>query len=85
MILFEYLLLGLLLLCATALSFVKSSRRALLLFSVYGLVMGLCWLCLQAPDLAMTEFAVGLGASGILYYTALGRMREGGRDYDEGE
>ncbi len=73
----EGVLLLLLLACGVGMSVSRSLLTAILLFGVYGLVMTLVWLFLQAPDLAVTEAAVGVGATGILYYVVLRRTRWG--------
>ncbi len=40
--------------------------RAVVLFISFGLVMALCWLRLQAPDVALAEAAIGAGLTGAL-------------------
>lgn len=73
----EGALLLLLLACGVGMSVSRSMLTAILLFGAYGLAMTLLWLFLQAPDLAVTEAAVGVGATGILYYIVLRRTRWG--------
>ena len=46
-----------------------------LTFTTFGLVMSVIWMLLQAPDLAITEAAVGTGVSGVLFYLCLRRIR----------
>lgn len=45
-------------------------------FTVFGLAMSLIWMLLRAPDLAITEAAVGTGVSGVLLYLTLQRVRQ---------
>lgn len=45
-------------------------------FTVFGLVMSVTWMLLQAPDLAITEAAVGTGVSGVLFYLCLRRIKQ---------
>ena len=44
-------------------------------FTVFGLVMSVIWMLLRAPDLAITEAAVGTGVTGVLFYLTLRRIR----------
>ena len=46
-----------------------------LTFTTFGLVMSVIWMLLQAPDLAITEAAVGTGVTGVLFYLTLRRIR----------
>ena len=45
-------------------------------FTTFGLVMSVIWMLLRAPDLAITEAAVGTGVSGVLFYLTLRRVRQ---------
>lgn len=45
-------------------------------FTTFGLVMSVIWMLLQAPDLAITEAAVGTGVSGVLFYLTLRRIKQ---------
>ncbi|MBR3395512.1 MAG: DUF4040 domain-containing protein, partial [Firmicutes bacterium] len=53
------LLLALLVLCALAVSATQKLLPAVIIFMSYSLIMSLVWLFLRAPDLAITEAAVG--------------------------
>ncbi|MBD3893748.1 hydrogenase subunit MbhD domain-containing protein [Hydrogenophaga sp.] len=46
--------------------------RAVVLFIVFGLLMTLAWVRLDAPDLALAEAAIGAGLTGALLLDALG-------------
>ena len=45
-------------------------------FTAFGLIMSVIWMLLRAPDLAITEAAVGTGVSGVLFYLTLRRVRQ---------
>ena len=68
------------LLCVTLLLFAwlavrdPDLYRAVGLFIAFGLLCALCWARLSAPDLALTEAALGAGLTGALFFTALGRI-----------
>jgi len=49
--------------------------RAVVLFIVFGLLLSLVWVRLQAPDVALAEAAIGAGLTGALFLNALGRTR----------
>lgn len=49
--------------------------RGVVLFIVFGVLMALAWLRLGAPDVAITEAAVGAGITGILLLDTLGRTQ----------
>jgi len=62
--------------------FVVASNRsfpAVVAFVVFGLLVALAWVCLAAPDVALTEAAVGSGATGALLLAACARMRTRGK------
>jgi energy-converting hydrogenase B subunit D len=50
--------------------------RAVALFIVFGLVMTLAWVRLQAPDVALAEAAIGAGLTGALLLDALAHLRK---------
>jgi uncharacterized MnhB-related membrane protein len=50
----------------------KSLFRAIVLYIAFGLTMGLAWIRLDAPDVAMAEIAVGAGLTGALLLAAAG-------------
>lgn len=71
------------LLVATALLavFARDLLAAVIIFSVYSLIMALMWQRLQAPDLALTEAAVGAGVTAVLFVVAIFKTRR--REEDE--
>ncbi|MDD3718017.1 MAG: DUF4040 domain-containing protein [Actinomycetota bacterium] len=48
---------------------------AVIIFSAYSLIMALMWQRLQAPDLALTEAAVGAGVTTVLFVVAIFKTR----------
>jgi len=50
----------------------KDSRRAVVLFIGFGLLLALVWVRLRAPDIALAEAAIGAGLTGALLFSALG-------------
>ncbi len=65
------------LLVATALMAVwaRDLLAAVIIFSVYSLIMALMWQRLQAPDLALTEAAVGAGVTTVLFVVTVFKTR----------
>ena len=52
----------------------KNMMVSLIIFMAYGVIMAVIWALLEAPDLAVTEAAVGAGISSILLFLALRRV-----------
>jgi len=50
--------------------------RAVVSFMVFGLLMALAWVRLDAPDIALAEAAIGAGITGALLLSALSRWPE---------
>ena len=74
MTLFQYILLGFLVVCAISVSFSKNLLNSILIYMSYSLVMSIIWVCLQSPDLAITEAAVGAGVTSILFFVTLKKI-----------
>ena len=72
---FELMLLGMLLVCGIAACLSKNLLVCLIIFMAYSLLMSVIWVLLQAPDLAITEAAVGAGISGILMFVTLKKLQ----------
>lgn len=49
--------------------------RAVMLFFVFGLLMSVAWVRLEAVDVALAEAAIGAGLTGALFLAALSRLR----------
>lgn len=70
---FDIVLLVLLIGCALAVVRLKDLLAATIVFSSYSLMLCLLWLYRGAPDVAMTEAAVGAGVTTVLFLTAISR------------
>lgn len=56
--------------------FAASLFRGVVSFMVFGLLIALVWIRLQAPDIALAEAAIGAGVTGALFLSALGRLED---------
>ena len=72
----ECLLLLILLITGIAAPLQKHPLIVVISFTTFGLAMSVIWMLLQAPDLAITEAAVGTGVSGVLFFLTLRRIRQ---------
>lgn len=72
----EVLLLGFLVICALAATFVRSPMITVITLMTYSVIMSVVWLTLEAPDLAITEAAVGAGVDTVLFFVVLKKIRE---------
>lgn len=70
-LLLEVLLLVFLVVCAIAVAFTKKTVNAVIIYSSFGTAVSVLWLFLEAPDLALTEAAVGAGISSALFFLVL--------------
>ena len=73
---FELLLLGLLIVCGIATVLTKNLLSSVVIFMAYSVVMSILWALLRAPDLAVTEAAVGAGISSVLLFLTLRKLRD---------
>ena len=81
----EWLLLSFLVVCALAVSVSRSLLNAVIIFMAYSLVMAVLWVLLMAPDLAVTEAAVGAGVTSVLFFLTLERVGALRRRRPDGE
>ncbi|WP_222863523.1 Na(+)/H(+) antiporter subunit B [Nitrosomonas communis] len=49
--------------------------HAVVLFMIFGLLMALTWVRLDAPDIALAEAAIGAGLTGALLLDTIGYLR----------
>ncbi len=70
---FDILLIVFLISAALAVAHVKDLLAATLIFASYSLGLSLLFLHLDAPDVAMTEAAVGAGITTVLFLIAIGK------------
>lgn len=81
----EYVLLFFLIVCAVSVSFSKNLLNSIIIFMSYSLIMSIIWSILEAPDLAITEAAVGAGVTSLLFFMTLKKihaMREEGAEHE---
>ena len=65
---FQIILMGLLIICAVSVSFSNNLLNSILIYMSFSLVMSMLWICLESPDLAITEAAVGAGSTSVLFF-----------------
>ena len=71
----EIILLSFLVIAAATICMMKRLISMAIVFAAYCVVMSVIWILLAAPDLAITEAAVGTGISGVLFFILLKRVR----------
>lgn len=49
--------------------------RSIILFFVFGLLMSVAWVRMNAVDVALAEATIGAGVTGALFLAALARLR----------
>jgi|AntRauTorcE11898_2_1112593.scaffolds.fasta_scaffold01434_5 multicomponent Na+:H+ antiporter subunit B len=69
----ELTLLGLLVLTAALTAVIRDVLAATVVFAVYSLVLSLVWILLRAPDVALTEAAVGAGVVTVLLVATIAK------------
>ena len=69
------ILLALIVICTIATMVTKRLLTAVVVYMTFSLVMSIIWALLQAPDLAITEAAVGAGITSILYFVTLDKIK----------
>lgn len=74
MLVFLYILLGFLIVCAVSVSVSRNLLNAIVIFMSYSLVMSVIWMLLESPDLAITEAAVGAGVTSVLFFITLKKI-----------
>ncbi len=67
----DFLLLTFLIACALSVALSKNLVATVFIFSSFSLVASILWITMQAPDLAITEAAVGAGASTLFFLLVL--------------
>jgi len=69
----DLLLLLYLVVCAIEVMRTDDLLSAVILFSSYSMVMAIVWQQLNAPDIAITEAAVGAGITSMLFVAAISK------------
>lgn len=75
MTIFQCILMGFLIVCAISVSFSKNLLNSIVIYMSYSLIMSIIWVCLESPDLAITEAAVGAGVTSILFFVTLKKIQ----------
>lgn len=80
-------LLGMLIVCALAVSLTRNLLTSLIVYMAYSLIMAVIWMLLESPDLAITEAAVGAGITGVLFFITLKKIHaiKGDREHEQAE
>ncbi len=73
--LFSLIMLLFLIGSSIAVSLIKDMLSTIIVFMVYSLIMAMLWQQLNAPDLAITEAAVGAGITTLLFILTLKKIR----------
>ena len=63
--------------CATCVVLARDLLRQAMVTSIYGLVLGILFFVFQAPDVALSQTAVGAVALPLMILLALARVRGG--------
>ena len=72
---FRIILLVFLVICSIAASLTKNTLISVIIFMSYSVVMSVICALLKAPDLAITEAAVGAGVTSVLFFITLKKIR----------
>ena len=84
---FKTILLCFLVVCAVSVSLSKRLLTSIIISMSYSTVMAVIWVILRSPDLAITEAAVGVGVTSILFFLTLKKIHlideSGEKDEDQ--
>ncbi len=69
--LLSLMLFAILLVTTLGVIYIRDLLGSVLLFGIFSLIMALLYLVMEAPDVAITEAAVGAGISSIIFLTAI--------------
>ncbi len=69
------LLLLFLIVCAIAVAKTRDLLSAVIIFAAYSLIMAIIWQQLEAPDIAITEAAIGAGVTSLLLIATISKTR----------
>lgn len=72
----QIILLILLIICSISVAFLKNNLVSVVVFMSYSTIMSIIWILLEAPDLAITEAAVGAGITSILFFITLKKIHQ---------
>jgi len=71
---FNIILLLFIIACAVAVSLTKNLLTSVIILMSQSLAMAVVWIMLRAPDLAITEAAVGAGVTSLLLFVVLKKI-----------
>ncbi len=69
----DLILMFFLIITALSVVFTRDLLAAAIIFSAYSLIMAIVWQQLGAPDLAITEAAVGAGVTTVLFIITISK------------
>lgn len=75
MVIFNIIVLLIMIIGSIAAAKTKNIVGSVIIFMVYSLMMAILWQQMNAPDLAITEAAVGAGITSILFIIALRKIK----------
>lgn len=64
-----------LIVASISVSLIKNMISAIIVFMIYSLLMAILWEQLNAPDVAITEAAVGAGITTLLFILTMKRVK----------
>ena len=70
----QMILVVFLIVSAIGVSVTKNLFMAVIVFMGYSSIMAIVWLFLEAPDLAITEAAVGAGVDTVIFFLTLKKV-----------
>ncbi|MEW6523361.1 MAG: hydrogenase subunit MbhD domain-containing protein [Bacillota bacterium] len=71
----SFMLLIFLIVAAISVARTRDLVSAVIIFAAYGLAMAIIWQMLRAPDIAITEAAIGAGLTSLLFLAAIARTQ----------
>lgn len=74
MTVFMTVLLLSLLVLGVSITLTDKPLAVIIIFMSYSVITSIIWIILQAPDLAITEAAVGAGITTVMFFAAFKRM-----------
>ena len=69
------ILLAFLVIAAVSVCAMKRLLASVIIFASCSVITSVLWILLSAPDLAITEAAVGTGIMGVLFFVVIKRIR----------
>lgn len=70
---FNFIMLIILILVALVVARIKDLLSAVILFTVFNLILSLVWQQMRAPDVAITEAALGAGVTAVLLVATISK------------